>query len=62
MRRVFKPIEPWSLLSRDKAPSLGHMVSYYASVEVWTGMLGLPGAIKHGGDTDEMWLLKWVHH
>lgn len=38
------------LFCRDKGPSLGHMVSYYGSEEVWTSMLGLPEAIQHSGD------------
>ena len=47
----FQANRAMELLRRDKGPSLGHMVSYYGSDEVWTAMLGLPEAIKHGGDT-----------
>ena len=47
----FQANRAMELLRRDKGPSLGHMVSYYGSDEVWTSMLGLPEAIKHGGDT-----------
>lgn len=49
--KSFKANRAMELLRRDKGPSLGHMVSYYGSDEVWTAMLGLPEAIKHGGDT-----------
>ena len=47
----FQANRAMELLRRDKGPSLGHMVSYYGSDEVWISMLGLPEAIKHGGDT-----------
>ena len=48
----FQANRAMELLRRDKGPSLGYMVySYYGSDEVWTAMLGLPKAIKHGGDT-----------
>ena len=49
--KSFQANRAMELLRRDKGPSLGHMVSYYGSDEVWTAMLGLPEAIKHGGDT-----------
>ena len=41
------------LLRRDKGPSLGHMVGYYGSDELWTAMLAFPEAIKNdeNGDT-----------
>lgn len=47
----FQANRAMELLRRDNGPSLGHMVSYYGSDEVWTAMLGLPEAIKHGGNT-----------
>ena len=50
----FQANRAMELFSRDTGPRLGHIVSYYVSDEVWTAMLGLPEAIKHGGDTDEM--------
>lgn len=49
--KSFKANRAMELLRRDKGPSLGHMVSYYGSDEVWTAMLALPESIKHGGDT-----------
>ena len=49
--KSFKANRAMELLRRDKGPSLGHMVSYYGSDEIWTAMLALPEAIKHGGDT-----------
>ena len=47
----FKANRAMELLRRDKGPSLGHMVSYYGSDEVWTAMLAFPEAVKHGDDT-----------
>ena len=49
--KCFKANRAMELLRRDKGSSLGHMVSYYGSDEIWTAMLALPEAIKHGGDT-----------
>ena len=51
IEKRFQANRAMELLRRDKGPSLGHMVSYYGSDEVWTAMFGLPEAIKHGGDT-----------
>ena len=36
------------LLRGDKEPSLGHMVAYYSSEEVWSSMLVFPEAVKNG--------------
>ena len=36
------------LLRRDKGPSLGHMVAYYGSEEVWSSMLVFPEGVKNG--------------
>ena len=49
--RRFKANRAMKLLRRDKGPSLGHMVGYYGSDEVWTAMLAFPEEIKNG-DTD----------
>ena len=49
--KSFRANRAMELLRRDKGPSLGHMVGYYGSDEIWTAMLALPDAIKHGGDT-----------
>ena len=46
----FKANRAMELLRRDKGPSLGHMVGYFVSDEVWAAMLALPEVIKHGGD------------
>ena len=47
----FKANRAMELLRRDKGPSLGHMVGYYASDEVWAAMLAFPQAVKDDGDT-----------
>ena len=47
----FKANRAMELLRRDKGPSLGHMVGYYASDEVWAAMLAFPEAVKDSGDT-----------
>ena len=49
--KCFQANRAMGFLRRDKGPSLGHMVSYYGSDEVWTSMLVLPEAIKDCGDT-----------
>ena len=47
----FKANRAMELLRRDKGPSLGHMVGYYTSDEVWAAMLAFPQAVKDDGDT-----------
>ena len=44
----FKANRAMELLRRDKGPSLGHVVRYYGSDELWTAMLAFPEAIKNG--------------
>ena len=51
IEKHFKANRAMELLRRDKGPSLGHMVGYYASDEVWAAMLAFPQAVKDGGDT-----------
>ena len=51
IEKHFKANRAMELLRRDKGPSLGHMVGYYASDEVWAAMLAFPKAVKDGGDT-----------
>ena len=42
------------LLSRDKGPSLGHMVAYYGSDEVCSSVLGFPDVVKYGDTVFEL--------
>lgn len=44
----FKANRAMELLRRDNGPSLGHMVGYYVSDELWATMLAFPEAIKNG--------------
>lgn len=44
----FRANRAMELLRRDKGPSLGHMVEYYGSDEVWAAMLAFPEAVKYG--------------
>lgn len=46
--KCFKANRAMELLRRDKGPSLGHMVAYYGSDEVWSSMLVFPEAVKNG--------------
>ena len=39
------------LLRKDKGPSLGQMVGYYASDELWAAMLAFREAVKDSGST-----------
>ena len=39
------------LLRKDKGPSLGQMVGYYASDELWAAMLAFREAVKDSGGT-----------
>ena len=50
----FKANRAMELLRRDKGPSLGHMVGYYGSNELWTAMLAFPEAIKNGDGAFEL--------
>ena len=52
--RRFKANRAMELLRRDKGPSLGHMVGYYGSDEVWTAMLAFPETIKNGDSAFEL--------
>ena len=52
--RSFKANRAMELLRRDKGPSLGHMVGYYGSDEVWTAMLAFPEAVKNGDTAFEL--------
>ena len=47
-KRSFKANKAMELLRSDKGPSLGHMVAYYGSDEVWSSMLVFPDAVKNG--------------
>lgn len=50
----FKANRAIELLRRDKGPSLGHMVGYYGSDELWLAMLAFPEAIKTGDAAFEL--------
>lgn len=50
----FKANRHMQLLRRDKGPSLGHMVGYHTSDEMWTAMLDFPEAVKTGNTAFEL--------
>lgn len=52
--KCFKANKAMELLRRDKGPSLGHMVAYYGSDEVWSSMLVFPEAVKNGDTAFEL--------
>ena len=42
------------LQRREKGPSLGHMVAYYGSDEVWSSVMVFPDAVKNGDTVFEL--------
>ena len=50
----FKANRAMELLRRDNGPSLGHMVAYYLSEEIWSAMFELPQAVKRSETAFEL--------
>ena len=53
--KVFRANKAMELLRSDKGPSLGHMVAYSGSDEVWSrSVLVFPDAVKNGDTAFEL--------